>query len=46
MEKTIKRISVSDLNKLAIIFTEQDIKDYSMMESDKLNLDDMIKNDN
>ena len=42
MIKQIKQIGVSDLNKLAIIFDEFEIKRHGIINGDKLNLDDML----
>lgn len=42
MIKQIKQISISDLNKLAIIFDESEVKLYGICDKDKINLDDML----
>lgn len=39
MLKQIKRISLDDYNKLAIVFTEEDLAKYGIVANDKLDLD-------
>jgi hypothetical protein len=47
MEKTIKKIGIDDLDRLGIIFTENDIIKYGIVNHDKVDLSDMLiqKND-
>ena len=42
MLKQIKRISLDDYNKLAIVFTDEELLKYSILENDKLDLEDMF----
>ena len=46
MIKTIKKISVSDLGKLAVIFDDKETELYEICNLDKLDLEFCIKHGN
>jgi hypothetical protein len=42
MQKQIKKFTVENYNKLAIIFTDEEIKEYGLRENDVIDLSDMF----
>ena len=40
MEMKIKRIGISDLSKFAVIFENEDIKRFGLLEKDRLEIDE------